>query len=258
VTTRWPKFAAIAGFCGGFSLLELVLALALAALLLLGLVQIVAAASAAGSLQRNQAQIQDRARLAIGVLSKAIREAGYRPEPWNDAFSPLALTSENLDGSSAAGDRLALRTWSDLNCFDNRNPDVSDDGNPRFYIRESIFDIRSGDNLARECRYGPGLTELTTQIRRQGILPGVESFQVLYGEDRDGDGNIERWVTAGQWSDARRILGVKIGLLLAGEDAVVEPSAAQLQVLDVATAVPPDGRLRRVFEIATSLRGRLP
>jgi len=258
VTARRPNCPSVSGFCAGFSLLELLLAMALAALLILGLVQIVAAASAAGSLQRNQAQIQEHARLAIRVLSTAIREAGYRPEPWNDAFSPLVFPSENLDGASATGDRLALRTWSDLNCFGNRNPSVDSEGNPRFYIRESVFDVTNEHQLARRCRYGPSPGELTTQIRRQGLLPGVESFQVLFGEDGDSDGNIERWVTAGQWSDARQILGIRIGLLLASENSVVEPAAVQQQVLDVTTATPADGRLRRVFDFAASLRSRLP
>ncbi len=75
----------------GFTLLELLLATALAALLILGLVQIVSATSAAGSLQRNQAQIQDHARFAIAILSRAIRQAGYRPEPWNGAYADRRL-----------------------------------------------------------------------------------------------------------------------------------------------------------------------
>jgi type II secretory pathway pseudopilin PulG len=244
--------------CAGFSLLELMLATVLAAMLVLGLVQIVAAASAAGSLQRNQAHLQDQARFAIGVLSEAIREAGYRPEPWNDAFPATAVTPDNLDGAGSSSDRLALRAWSDLNCFDNRNPDLDGEGNPRFYVRESVFDVTSEGSLARLCRYGPSPGEMTTQVRRQGLVPGVESFQVLYGEDGDGDGNIERWVEAGHWSDARRILGVRIGLLLAGEDAVLQPQAGPVWVLGVAAPIPPDGRLRRAMEFAVSLRGRLP
>jgi prepilin-type N-terminal cleavage/methylation domain-containing protein len=241
----------------GFSLLELLIAAALAAALIAGLVQIVAAASAAGSLQRNQAQIQDHTRFAIGVLARAIRETGYDPEPWSDAYAPVGLGSGNLDGATASGDRLAVRAWSDLNCFDNRNPDRDSDGHPRFYIRESIFDMTGDRSLARLCRYGPSAGEMTTQVQRQGMLPGVESFQVLYGEDGDADGNIERWVPAGQWSDPARILGVRVGLLLASEDAVADPAATQWQVLDVSAAGSADGRLRRAVDFAASLRGRL-
>lgn len=258
MTARRPVCSGVAGHSSGFSLLELLLAAALAALLIMGLAQIVAAASAAGSLQRNQAQILDHARLAIGVLSRAIREAGFRPEPWNDASATAALTGDNVDGASNTSDRLAVRAWSDLNCFDNRNPDVDSEGNPLFYIRESVFDVAGAGNLTRLCRYGPSPAEMTTQVQRQGLVPGVESFQVLYGEDGDADGNVERWVPAGQWSHARRILGIRIGLLLASEDAVVEPAAAQMQVLGGTVVTPPDGKLRRAFEFAVSLRGRLP
>ena len=242
----------------GFTLVELTLAMALAALLILGLVRIVSAASAAGGLQRNQAQIQDHARFAIATLSRAVRQAGYRPEPWNDVYDGTAFTTETLDGITASSDRLSIRSWSDLNCFDNRNPDLDSEGHPRFYLRESVFDLTSGRALARLCRYGPSATELTTQVRRQGFVTGVESFQVLFGEDGDADGSIERWLQAGQWSDPRRIMGVRIGLLLSSEDAVVESLPHRHQVLDWATMAAADGRLRRVYEFTVAIRGRTP
>ena len=68
----------------GFTLLELMLALGLSSLLLLGLVQIVSAAGASARLQDNQARLQENARLAITVLSRAVRETGFNPQPWND------------------------------------------------------------------------------------------------------------------------------------------------------------------------------
>lgn len=242
----------------GFTLLEFLLAMALAGLLVLGLVQIVAAASAAGRLQRNQAQIQDHARYAMEVLSRAIREAGYRPEPWNDAFSGDALAVGNSNGATASGDRLALRGWSDLNCFGVRNPEQDGNGHPRFFIRESVFDLTGKGSLARLCRYGPSEDEMVTQIQRQGLVPGVESFQVQYGEDVDDDGNVDRWVAASQWHDPHGITGIRLGLLLASEDVVVEPVRSPHRVLDVVVTSKPDGKLRRVFEFAVALRGRTP
>jgi type IV pilus assembly protein PilW len=251
-----PADAPVRSSASGLTLIELLVALSLASLLILGLVQIVAAASAAGSLQLNQAQIQDHARYATNLLSRAVRQAGYRPEPWNDAFTAEAFTAESADNVTPAGDRLAVRNWSDLNCFDNRNPDRDSDGNPRFYVRESVFDVNHEGSLTYLCRYGPTTADLIVQIRRQGLVPGVESFQVLYGEDADGDGNIERWIPAGAWVDPVHVLGVQIGLLLAGEDVVAEPVARRISVLDAVMAAPPDGRLRRVFEFAVAMRGR--
>lgn len=240
----------------GLTLIELLIALALTAVLVLGLVQVVSAASAASNLQRNQAQLLDRARFVIGILGRTARQAGYRPEPWSATYDPAALAEGNLDGASADGDRLALRGWSDLNCFDNRNPDRDADGRPLFYLRERVFDLNAAGNLAHTCRYGPTPMELTTQIRRQGLVPGVEAFQVLYGEDGDADGNIDAWVRAGQWADPRRVLGLRIGLLLASDDAVAERAGQTFELLDDTRQAPADGKLRRLFEFAVALRGR--
>jgi type IV pilus assembly protein PilW len=240
----------------GMTLIEVLLALALGCFLVLGLVQIVAAASSASLLQRNQAELLDRARFAIGTVGRSVRQAGYRPEPWNSTYSSEALGDGSLDGASlAVGDRLQLRGWSDRNCFDNRNPDRDVSGRPRFYLRESQFELTTEGSLAHTCRYGPGPDNLTTQIARQGLVPGVEAFEVLYGEDADADGNIDRWLRAGQWADAGSVLGLRVGLLLASDDAVAEPATATFDVLGSPLQAPADGRLRRLFDFALAIRG---
>ena len=241
----------------GMTLIEVLIALALGCFLVLGLVQIVSAASLASLMQRNQAEILDRARFAIGALGRNVRQAGYRPEPWNSAYSSEALGEGSLDGAStAAGDRLELRGWSDRNCFDNRNPDLDGTGRPRFYLRESQFELTAEGSLAHTCRYGPAPGNLTTQIARQGLVPGVEAFEVLYGEDTDADGNIDRWLRAGQWANAGSVLGLRVGLLLASDDAVAEPVTATFDVFGTPLPAPADGRLRRLFDFALAIRGR--
>ena len=244
------------GFARGMTLVELLVATAVAALLILGLVTIASATSAASLLQRNQAELQDNVRYATSLVSRAVRQAGFSPEPWDEEFGRVALTAESVDGGPGSSDRLAVRTWSDRNCFENRNPDLNEAGQPLFYLRESVFDLTATRNLAHQCRYGPSLADLTTQIRRQGVVPGIESFQVLYGEDADGDGDIERWVTAGAWGDPGRVLGLRIGLLAVSDDAVGEAAALDYDVLDMTESRPADGRLRRVFQFAAAIRGR--
>jgi type IV pilus assembly protein PilW len=240
----------------GMTLVELLVASALAALLILGLVTVVSATSAASLLQRNQAEVHDNARYGLDLMARSVRQAGFNPRPWDDAYSSEALTAETADGGPGASDRLGVRAWSDRNCFDNRNPDLDPEGEPLFYIRESVFDLTGDKNLAHRCRYGPSPAEMTTQIARQGLVRGIESFQVLYGEDADGDGNIERWVAAREWGDPAHVLGLRIGLLAASKDHPAEPAAREYQVLDVTESRPPDGRLRRVFSIAAAIRGR--
>jgi len=230
--------------------------MALSAFLVLGLIQIASAASSSARLQRKQGQIQEHARRAVNTLSEVIRETGFSPEPWSELFPPLGLAEDSLDNVSTASDRLAVRTWSDLNCFNNRNPDTDSSGNPLFYIRESVFDLNSDNGLTLQCRYGPSLAELTTQVRRQGFIQGVESFQVLYGQDSDLDGIIESWVKAGHWEDTQYILGVMFGLLLSSQDAVAEAESKSYPVLDSTMSRSADGKLRRVIQFSAAIKGR--
>ena len=240
----------------GMTLLELVITMTLSAFLILGLIQIASAASSSTQLQRNQAQIQEHARLAANTLTGAIRQTGYSPEPWSEAYAPMGLAENSLDNVSISSDRLAVRSWSDLNCFNNINPDRDSSGNPLFYIREFVFDLNSENGLTQQCRYGPSLTEFTTQVRRQGFIQGVESFQILYGRDSDGDGSIEAWVKAGQWSDPQHILGIRFGLLLSSQDAVTKAVSKNYAVLDSTASKRADGKLRRVVVFTAAIKGR--
>ncbi|MDT8321356.1 MAG: PilW family protein [Xanthomonadales bacterium] len=238
----------------GMTLVELMLALALSAILLTGLVQVVSGATGSARLQDEQAQLQENARYAIGLLSRHIRQAGFNPEPWNPDRFLGAFTAETADNVSAGGDRLALQSWSDRNCFENLNPVADAGGRPAFFLRRSVFDLNTSKNLAHSCSYGPSAAELTVQIRREGHLPGVESFQLLFGEDRDGDMQVDRWVRAGEWADEMAIRGVRVGMLLSGSAAVLEPETREYRILDTTRRAPADRRLRRAVEFTVASR----
>jgi type IV pilus assembly protein PilW len=240
----------------GFTLIELLVALALTGLLVLGLAQMAAAASAAGALQRNQAQLLDRARFVHRILGRNVREAGFHPMPWASAEPERALGDATADSAAFGEDRLSLKSWSDRNCFGNRNPDLDGAGRPAFYLREDDFEVTGSRHLAHSCRYGPTVDALTTQIRRHGLVPGVESFQLLFAQDRDGDRAVDSWVRAGDWADPARVRGVRVGLLLAGDDAVASPERSDFAVLDERVATAGDGRLRRIYDFTVALRGR--
>ncbi len=240
----------------GMTLLELVIALTLTAFLVLGLVQIAAAASASTQLQRNQALIQENARAVFIAMTRAIRRAGFNPQPWHMLSPSLGIAELSIDDVSSKGDRISVRDWSDHNCFDNQNPDRDALGKPRFYIRESTFDVNNAGSLTHQCRYGPSLHELTTQIRRQGFINNIEMIQALYGLDADLDGDIEAWVKAGQWDEPQQVIGMRLGLLLSSEEAVMEPVSESYKVLDATVTRPADGKLRRVMEFATAMRSK--
>jgi len=240
----------------GMTLLEFVIAAALAALLLAGLVGMFVAAASASSLQRSQSDLQDRIRFAAATLTQAVREAGFRPEPWNEAFQAEGLDPGSADAAAFGSDRLVLHTWSDRNCFGNINPERDASGRPRFFLRERAFDLNGSDNLTLRCAYGPSAGDMATQIARQGIVPGVESFQLLFGDDADRNGRAERWVRAGAWSDPGCVIGVRLGLLVRGDERVQEAERRGFTLLDAVIPSRADGRLRRAFEFSVAIRSR--
>ena len=240
----------------GLLLAELLLAALISAFLLTGLVQIVTAARSSFLLQENEAEVQENGRYAVATLSALIRQAGFSPEPWNESFESPSLLAETRDRVSSRSDRLGIRFWSDLNCFDNRNPVEDGAGEPVFYIRESVFDLNDRRDLTHTCRYGPTASELVTQIRREGFIRNVESFQAIYGEDSDNDGNIDRWVRGGEWLAEAQVLGIRLGLLLGSTEVVTEQATQNFSILDLEYSSPADGKLHRLFEFTSAIRGR--
>jgi type IV pilus assembly protein PilW len=84
--------------CAGFSLVELVLALALGLLVVSGVVQMFAAATRTSVLQSGQARMQENARFAIEIIARAARAAGY--------FGCGTRHTEVVKGLSGAWDLL--------------------------------------------------------------------------------------------------------------------------------------------------------
>jgi hypothetical protein len=223
---------------------------------LLGLVQFATAAGASRRLQDSQSRLQDQARTAVRLLGDAVGEAGFDPAPWSGEYALDDAFAGSADDISSLSDRLVVRGWSDRNCFDNLNPVSGADGRPAFFLRESSFDLNGDGQLTRSCRYGPSATELTMQVRRQGKVPGVDAFQLLFGIDGDDDGNAELWVGAGGWVRPARVLGVRLGLLLRGADPVAERSSVDHAILDRAFTSPADGHLRLPVEFTIAVRGQ--
>ena len=240
----------------GLTLVELLVAVLIAAFLIIGLVQIVMAARGSFRLQENQAEVQENGRYIVSTIGKLIRQTAYNPQPWNKDFESTGLTLDNQDQVSTRSDRLAIRSWSNTNCFDNRNPVEDSSGEALFFLRESSFDLNGGNDLTHTCRYGPTEADFTTQIRRQGFVRNVESFQALYGQDDNGDGHVDRWVRAADWADQQQILGIRIGLLLRSTDSVVERSRQDFSVLDSDYTASADGRLRLLLEFTAPIKGR--
>lgn len=107
-------------------------------------------------------------------------------------------------------------------------------------------------------------TEVAQMVEEE-LLEGVESMQILYGEDTlDNDLVVDRYVTADNVSNWQNIITVRIGLLMASGEQVT--SQADTTTYNVAgtlisdTSTPPhagDRRLRYVANTTINLRNRV-
>jgi type IV pilus assembly protein PilW len=91
------------------------------------------------------------------------------------------------------------------------------------------------------------------------LIEGVESMQITYGEDTDGDLQADRYVVADAVVDWQEVTSVRLGLLLASVD---EPGAftddTTYNVNGSWFDPADDRRLRKVFSTTIALRNRVP
>ena len=241
----------------GFSLMEVMIGVFLSTLLISGIVQLLGGSVSSYRLQLSQSQLEESGRYARDVLISHIAQAGYQPDPWQEQPELPALTGETLDGGVSPGDQLGLQRWSRHNCYGNENPVTDSDGQPEFHLLQARFSVNASNNLAMTCRYGPDASQLQTQINNFGLVEDVESMQVLYAEDRDGDDIADSWVAGQAWQQESNIRAIKVGLLFSSRQAFDQPASRQITLLDETITTPADGRLRRKSLLASAIRGRL-
>jgi type IV pilus assembly protein PilW len=108
----------------------------------------------------------------------------------------------------------------------------------------------------------PGASGRSALFRRIGtaateeLVEGVENMQITYGEDTDGDGAADSYLTANNVTNMGNVLAVRVSLLIANPRANVLPEAQSLTYNGTAVDGS-DRRLRQVFTTTISMRSRL-
>lgn len=241
----------------GFVLTELLVAGLLTTFLMLGIIQMAAGVSRGLLLIESQSHTQQGGRFAIDQIRSATMAAGFNPAPWEGDGEVSALGDATSDGGPGGNDILVLRQQSDKNCYGNPNTSLDGSGNPAFFLRESTFEVNASNNLAHTCWFGPDSGSLVRQINREGLVQHVDSFQVLFAEDTDGDRLANRTVRAGAWLEPSQVVGVQLGLLVASEKPVSDHVPPTFTVLDEVVTPQSDGRLRKTWTTNIPMVSRL-
>lgn len=91
------------------------------------------------------------------------------------------------------------------------------------------------------------------------VVEGVESMQVLYGVDLNGNRQVDEYRTALQVTDWQQVVSVRVGLLFrTPEESAGELDSRQYDVIGTRINPVDDRRLRKVAVTTVALRNRLP
>ena len=265
----------------GFTLIELMVALVVGLLLLLMTLQVFMALKSANQLQGALASIQEDGRIALNLIAREVRQAGFRPVVWNE---PLAgyypITANSVNGASNGNDTLQFMYMDSRDCNGTLNTVIDPEtGEAQALYKQETLSVDGNDNLRWTCEYGQDPANLAAQINSQLIIDGVDSFQVLYGVDTDlpPDMSVNEWTTADAISpensvclqsqfrcEAEGLLGsitngipisIQIGLLVSSpQNAGVETDTQTFTVLDVAVPAANDYLMRKLYTTTITLR----
>ena len=215
---------------GGFSLVEMMIAVGISAFLLLVVTVMFSSTSRSRMLQTSLSGINESGRFALSVLGRDLRMAGYKDVDWLTGGIDDAIVVVN--GAPAdGGDSITIRYDAPKDC--------------------NYADTVGG--LAVNT-YALNMATLSLECNGQPVIDDIEQMQIYFGEDTDGDGVANRMLPPDDAAlDMDRVVSIRLHLLIrSGNDR--ETLAAQSYVFDDATWLADDSRLRRQFSITVAFR----
>lgn len=249
----------------GFTLLEVFIAIVIGLILMAGVLEIFLHSKTTYNLSSSLSQLQENGRFIENYLVRIVRLAGYRTTPpVSNEFTPMnnLFTSANpyITGTHGAGvngsDTLTVRYQGSGNGAGTPDGTVLDclnvavDANT---IATNTFSLTNNNELQCQAQNPNSPTPDNTQV----LISGVENFQVLYGEDLDGDFSADRYVPANypfiNWAD---IVSVRLCLLMRS-DAQSNPFRQQQTFYLIGTSYTPaaaDNYLRTPLTFTILLR----
>ena len=291
----------------GFNLVELMVAVVIGLIVSLVATVAYVTGIEAQSAQNDMAREDEAARFAMMLLTAELGKAGYHNSNGSfpglrfgnasGAVAPLTFPVDGVAGTSADNnysDTLIVSYFGE-NDFASPALDTADGrildclGNPvrrDMRVAEHITvekDAANGDELSLFCKpyyfAGAGSADVpacATEANADGskscpavaLVPGVEVMKLVYGEDTDDDGLVNRYVTIGHITNKEMVLDVMPALVVRTTgNSNVNPSAPD-QTFDLlganfvpsgddkgfSFAVPKDGRFHFPYSTGIALR----
>ncbi len=103
----------------------------------------------------------------------------------------------------------------------------------------------------------PGLWVRSARNGVRELVSGIEAMSLKYGEDTDGDQQVDAYRDADSVTDFGEVVSMRLTLLARSAEADLLASSGQQSITFEGVTYGSDGRLRRTFRTTVALRNRL-
>lgn len=252
----------------GFSLVEMLVALALGLLVTLAAVGLFTTNQRTFQLQMALSEVQESGRFTLDYLARDLRRTGL---PGPDMIRPDGIvlgagnSVNNADVAGTQQDVLVFQFFGVRDCEGDVAPGATFEAPVLITHR---YDVRANADGVLELFCQGSVDAATTG---SALISGVDSFQVLYGVDVSLDGSSERddgvpfagnYLSADQLSASDIIVAVRVGLLvhtdenIAGLSDTARGFTVLDQVLAAGAGVLAEPRVRRLFTTTVAVRNQ--
>lgn len=235
----------------GLTLIEMMVAVTIGLLLMVGIAQVYLSSMQTQRTQNDATMLNESARFAFDLLSRELRKAGFRnkwlpnssgvsefcptegPAPQsayigvNDATS-ISTSSADLSGTAIAisnrSDVLKVRFYGEANTGTEAITDCH--GYPvaaNQLVQDTLYvapDPANNNEPTLWCHTDNPAPSNATHPGALPLVAGIESLQLLYGEDTDSDGVINRYVPWQLVSKVHKVSAVKASAVVRGPNAL--------------------------------------
>lgn len=229
----------------GFTMVELMVAMAIGLFLISGVFQLFVANKQSTRILNNLSHIQQNGRFAIDQITSILRIAGFKTDPLDTISFTVAGSITGIDGVGTAPDEVSIsfQATPDGLITDCRGiPLVA--SVPATTVTNRFYIANDANGISNLFCDAPVTTPL---------VEDVANMQIVYGVDIDNSGTANFYVDAALVADWSQVIGVQLSLLLTSTDNNVA-TAAQTYVFNGATVTAGDNRLHKVFNTTVALR----
>lgn len=193
----------------GFTIVELMISMVIGLVLMGGVTQIFFISKTNFQSQRDLQILAEDLALATRQMTSIIRNSGYRLDPsvsdFSDFFTPVTPYIAGQAGTTNTDDRIDIRYQDDGSLMDCLGASGHGTSSAPVVVTNSYQIV--GQQLVCSVDGGAAVA----------VADNVQALVIRYGEDTDGDGQIEGYYQSADVSNWLNVYSVEFALVMSGD-----------------------------------------